>query len=206
MTRTIHKTTAMAIVLVAGVIAVGIAACTPSPEAVYIGAPDPCVGRQAIELAVEEINAGGGIQGAELRVKFASAQNGQTRVHQAVSIADSLAKDPKVIAVVGHDTSLESLPAAHVYNRNGIVQIVPSSSNPLITDIGPWIFRLSADDEQQGAFLAEVARARLNFGKIAVLFVNNDYGKMLAQSFVDSFERRRSRLHRFLCRGRLGRG
>ncbi|HUX06226.1 MAG TPA: ABC transporter substrate-binding protein [Acidobacteriota bacterium] len=165
-------------------------ACQPTPEAVYIGAVDNTGTKLAIELAVEQINTAGGINGAELRVIFASAPQGQSIAHQAVAIADELATDPRIVAVVGHENSTESLPAAHVYNRNGVVNIVPGSSNPLITDVGPWIFRLSINDELHGKFLADVAIEKLQFDDIAVLFTNNDYGKMLVNAFMNQFRQK----------------
>ncbi len=163
-------------------------ACQQAPEALFIGTAENPGTRQAIELAVEQINAAGGINGSEMRVVFASAPEGQTVAHRAVAIADVLSKDPRILGVVGHDGSTKSLPAAYVYNRNGVVQIAPGSSNPLITDVGPWIFRLSVNDTLHGEFLADVAIEKLEFDDIAVLFTNNDYGKMLVDSFMDHFK------------------
>jgi branched-chain amino acid transport system substrate-binding protein len=186
MTRDIFATP---VVRITAFVLLTFTACGPGPGAVYIGAPDYTFGKEAIELAVEEINDSGGIGGAELHVIFASAPRWQTRVHEAVTIADELSSDPRILAAIGHNTSLDSLSAAHIYNLKKVVQVVPSSSNPLITDIGPWIFRLCAGDDMQGAVLADVASSKLGFKNVAILFSNDDYGKMLALSFMENFRK-----------------
>ncbi len=160
-------------------------ACNSSRGAYYIGAPDVALIREPIELALGEINACGGIGGRPLRAVFVGSDDGLPPAQAAVAIADRLARDPRILAVVGHVTSAESLPAAHIYNRYEVVNLVPNSTNPLVAHVGPFIFRICANDDAQGRYLAEVALSELGGRSIGVIFVNDDYGKLLARAFLD---------------------
>ena len=160
-------------------------ACNSFRESYYIGAPDGAWVREPIELALGEVNARGGIGGRPLRAVFVGSDDGLPPAQAAVAIAERLARDPRVLAVVGHMTSAESLPAAHIYNRHEVVNVVPNSTNPLVAHVGPFIFRLCASDDAQGRYLAEVALSELGGRSIGVVFVNDDYGKLLARAFLD---------------------
>lgn len=160
------------------------AGCPDQPEAHYIGVPDQEWVRSA-SMAVEEINATGGVRGKELRMVAAGSENRDTREQIAATIADKLSSDPAVLAVIGHYSSGDSLVAGHIYSDRQVVNIVPSGSSPLLTRLGDWIFRMSVSDEAQGKYCAEVAYRKLGFDNVGVVFRNDDYGKHLARVFID---------------------
>ncbi len=141
---------------------------------------------QAAELAVREINGRGGIHGRPLQlVIFDDSANADVTLRVARELYDN----GDVIAVVGHLTSSSTLTAAPVYGSgtNPIVQISPSASSPLITDAGPYTFRVCPSDLVHGSRLAEWARAQLGAERAAILYQNDDYGRGVRATFASSF-------------------
>lgn len=141
---------------------------------------------QAAELAVREINGRGGIHGRPLQlVVFDDSANADVTLRVARELYDN----SDVIAVVGHLTSGSTLTAAPVYGSgtNPIVQISPSASSPLITDAGPYTFRVCPSDLVHGSRLAEWARAQLGAERAAILYQNDDYGRGVRATFASSF-------------------
>lgn len=143
--------------------------------------------RVAAELAVQEINAAGGVRGRPVELVMLDDSG---TAEGAVAAARQLVADPSVRAVVGHLTSGATLAAAPVYGgANPVVVISPSASSPLVTDAGPWVFRVCPTDALHGARLAEWARERLAAGRAAVLYINDDYGRGVRDIFVNVFTR-----------------
>ena len=143
--------------------------------------------RVAAELALQEINAAGGVRGrpAELVI----LDDGGT-AEGAVAAAHQLATDPSVVAVVGHLTSGATLAAAPVYGGATPVAVIsPSASSPLVTEAGPWVFRVCPTDALHGARLAAWARERLGATRAGVLYINDDYGRGVRDVFVAAFTR-----------------
>lgn len=142
--------------------------------------PDAAYGEQfktGAEMAVEDINASGGVLGQQLELKV---HDDACDPKQAVAVANRLADDGAVF-VVGHFCSHASIPASKVYEEDGIIQISPGSTNPKLTDEGgPNVFRVCGRDDQQGdvagAYLAEQFADK----NIAILHDRSTYGKGLA--------------------------
>ena len=155
------------------------------------GAFDDPIGRPmqlAAELAVSEINAGGGIGGQKLELV---EKNDYADPDSAVVVANALYSSD-VSAVIGHLFSGTTLAAAPVYNSGNdpVVAVSPSSSSPEVSGAGPWTFRVCPSDDAHGAALARWARDRLGLVRGTVLYLNNEYGRGVRQRFVDEFTRR----------------
>lgn len=143
--------------------------------------------RVAAELAVAEINAAGGVRGRPLELV---ALDDSGTAQGAVAVARRLAGDPAVVAVVGHLTSGATLAAAPIYGGAQPVTVVsPSASSPLLTQAGPWVFRLCPTDALHGARLASWTRGRLGANRAAILYFNDDYGRGVRDVFADAFAR-----------------
>jgi branched-chain amino acid transport system substrate-binding protein len=177
-------------VLVAVAMAAG---CRGSDDVVRIGVAgsfsDP-IGvpmRQAAELAAEEINAAGGINGKRLELVV---RDDYSDPDSAVFVAGDL-YNSKVSAVVGHLFSGMTLAAAPVYNggEDPVVAVSPSSSSPEITGAGDYTFRVCPSDLAHGAELAHWVRDRLHLTRGAVLYLNDEYGRGIRQTFVSEFTR-----------------
>jgi branched-chain amino acid transport system substrate-binding protein len=137
------------------------------------------------ELAIAEINAAGGIHGRPLRLVILE-DGGEP--DSAVRVATRLV-DSGVVAVIGHIYSSTTLAAAPVYNNphNPVLQISPSATSPLITQAGPYTFRVCPSDLQYGGALAHFVQQSLKLTRGAVLYVNNDYGRGVRRTFEREF-------------------
>src|SRR5881394_3679443 len=144
--------------------------------------------QHAAELAVKEINARGGIRGRELALRVLD-DSGRPEV--AIRIAQQLADDPAVVAVVGHLTSSASLAAGRIYGeaRRPVVMISPSASSPDLSGVNPYMFRVCPSDLSHGAQLARYARQLLSAQRVGVIYLDDDYGRGLRLSFSGEFKR-----------------
>lgn len=142
----------------------------------------------AARLAVDEINAQGGIDGRRLAL---IEENDYGEVDSAVVVATRL-YETDAVAVIGHLYSGTTLAAAPVYNGgpDPIVSISPSSSSPEISRAGPWTFRVCPSDLAHGAALARWVRERLGLSRGTVLYLNDQYGRGVRERFVAEFTRR----------------
>lgn len=142
--------------------------------------------RAGAELAVEDINAAGGVLGERLVLEVG---DDSCDASKAVAVANHLA-GRGVVFVAGHFCSNASIPASAVYAEEAIIQISPASLDPRLTDErpGPGVFRLSGRYDRQGAvagaFLAETFADR----RIAVVHDGTVYGKGLADATREAME------------------
>ena len=143
--------------------------------------------KQAAELAAEEINAAGGINGRRLELIL---RDDYADPDSAVFIANDLYASG-VSAVVGHLFSGETLAAAPVYNggTDPVVAVSPSSSSPDLTTAGNYTFRVCPSDLAHGEVLAHWVRDRLHLDIGALLYLNDEYGRGIRQAFVDEYSR-----------------
>jgi branched-chain amino acid transport system substrate-binding protein len=144
--------------------------------------------KRAAELAVEEINQQGGIGGRPLEL---IQRDDYSDPDSAVFVATDL-YEAQVSAVIGHLFSGPTLAAAPVYNGgpDPVAAISPSSSSPDISTAGDYTFRICPSDLAHGAALARWVRDTLGLERGAVLYLNDQYGRGVRQSFVRDFVRR----------------
>jgi branched-chain amino acid transport system substrate-binding protein len=94
----------------------------------------------------------------------------------------------KVSAVIGEVASSLSLAGGRVAQRRKIPMISPTSTNPKVTEVGDYIFRVCFIDPFQGKVMATFARSNLKLDRVAILKdVKNDYSIGLADAFRKSF-------------------
>src|SRR3989338_1211347 len=140
---------------------------------------------QAVELAVEEANAAGGINGQ--KVEFYK-EDGGCNPKDATSASTKLIEIDKVIAIIGGFCSGETLAAAPIAERNKVILFSPTSSNPKITEAGDFIFRSYPSDAFQGSYAADYTFKQKNAKKAAILYINNDWGTGIKVTFRNKFE------------------
>ena len=171
-----------------------LSACNSSADPIRIGLAgslsDP-VGlpmKQAAELAVEQINAQGGIKGRPLEL---IERDDYADPDSAVFVATDL-YEAGVSAVIGHLFSSTTLAAAPVYNGGSapVAAISPSSSSPDVTTAGDYTFRICPSDLAHGATLARWVHDTLGLQRGAMLYLNDQYGRGVRQMFVREFARR----------------
>jgi len=115
-----------------------------------------------------------------LRVDTLFLMHASNLAADAVAIADQLLARPGLVGVVGHVTSGSSLAASQLYNDAQVVQLSPTATSTLYSQAGPFSYRMVPPDDAQGRFLADVLAQRYPQGaRLALMFVNDDYGRGL---------------------------
>ncbi|MBI2517635.1 MAG: ABC transporter substrate-binding protein [Opitutae bacterium] len=141
--------------------------------------------RKGVILAVEEANAAGGVLGKKIELLI---EDNQSKQGESATIAKKFVSRDKVVAVLGGNISNHSLEAAPVYQTAKIPMIAITSTNPRVTEIGNYIFRVCFIDPFQGAALAKFARDTLKLQRVAILTsVNNAYSVGLSKVFRERF-------------------
>ena len=137
-------------------------------------------------LAVDEINARGGVlNGVKLRL---ITEDDRSMAGEPANIVRKLISSDKVVAVLGEVASSKSLEAAPICQTSRIPMISPASTNPRVTEIGDFIFRVCFLDEFQGKVIARYALDTLKAKKGALLLdVKQDYSMGLGQFIKDAF-------------------
>ncbi len=136
-------------------------------------------------LAVEEINAAGGVLGKKIDFIY---EDNRSTPGESATIAKKLITRDNVIAVLGEVASGRSLEAAPICQANKIPMISPSSTNPKVTETGDYIFRVCFTDPFQGKLLAEFGKRSLKAQKVAIFSdVSAPYSMGLAQYFREPF-------------------
>ena len=136
-------------------------------------------------LAIEQINAAGGVLGKKIDL---ISEDNQSKPGESATIVKKLITRDHVVAVLGEVASGRSLEAAPICQENKIPMISPSSTNPKVTETGDYIFRVCFTDPFQGKLLAEFALKTLKAKRIAILSdVAAPYSVGLAQFFREPF-------------------
>jgi len=152
-------------------------------DPVVIGVGGPLTGAQAqyglawkkgFALALEEINASGGIQGRPLVVDFQDTQNIPA---QTVAVAQKFIADSKILLATGDFSSTSSMAASPLYQRAGLVQFGFNNSNPAFTNGGDYLWSNSPTQTSEAPAHAAYVRD-LGLKKVAVFQLNTDWGKV----------------------------
>jgi len=140
-----------------------------------------------IELAVEEINAAGGIGGKKIKLVL---KDTRSKPEEAQTVAKQLATQDKAVAVIGSVESGQSIKAAPVFQEAGIPMVSPSSTNPEVTKQGDRIFRVCYLDDFQGQACAAFAFHDLKLKRTGIVFAaDDDYSKGLAEFYRTHFKK-----------------
>jgi branched-chain amino acid transport system substrate-binding protein len=146
---------------------------------------------QGARIAVEEINANGGVLNQELVLMLYDNQSTPLHAKQAALAA----VEQNVTGVVGAIWSTHSLAVASVLQQAGVPMISPGSTAPEVTRVGDFIFRTCYTDDFQGSLMAEFAYQDLSTRKAAILTnISETYSQTLARYFADAFTREGGRV------------
>lgn len=141
--------------------------------------------RAAVELAAEEINDN---PAATFRIQCIFEDDGLS-AEKGLSAARKLIDTDKVPILIGPLASTITRAVAPVAQKAGVVLLSPGSSAPGITDAGSLIFRNCLSDEYEGNAMATFARDHLRLKKVAVYYINNDFGVGLSKVFQEEFKK-----------------
>ena len=135
------------------------------------------------QLAVDELNANGGVLGKKIQLL---TEDNQSQAGQSATVVRKLISSDGVVAILGEVASSRSLEAAPICQQNKIPMISPASTNPKVTEAGDYIFRVCFIDPFQGTVMANFARKTLKLQNVAVLTdVKSDYSVGLAKFFKE---------------------
>ena len=137
-------------------------------------------------LAVEELNKAGGVLGKPLELVH---EDNRSTAGESVTIVKKFISRDGVVAVLGEVASGRSLEAGPVCQAAGIPMISPSSTNPKVTEVGDFVFRVCFTNPFQGKLISDFARKSLQLKRVAVFSdVSSAYGDGLRQYFSDAFK------------------
>ncbi len=140
---------------------------------------------KGILLALEEINAAGGVLGRPVEV---ISEDNQSKSGESATVAKKLLSRDKVVAILGEVTSGRSLEVAPLAQGAKIPMIATGATNAKVTQTGSYVFRVCFIDDFQGVVMAKFATEDLKVKKVATLTsVSSAYSVGLAKVFKETF-------------------
>jgi len=184
------------LVTLAAVFSLLIGACTKKSNEILIGEFGSLTGGEAtfglstnkgLRMAFDEINAAGGINGK--KVKLITVDD-QGKNEEAASAVTRLITQDNVVAIIGEVASSRSKVAAAIAQKYQVPMLTHASTNPDVTKVGDYIFRICFIDPFQGLVMAKFANQNLKAKKAAILRdVKSDYSVGLADVFSSEFKK-----------------
>lgn len=139
-----------------------------------------------LKLAIEEINNSGGLLGKQIKL---ITYDDQGKPSEAATVVQKLINKDKVVAIIGEVASSRSKAGAQICQTSKMPMVSPASTNPEVTAIGDYIFRVCFIDPFQATVLSKFALNSLKVKKVAVLKdVKNAYSTGLADFFEKEFK------------------
>jgi branched-chain amino acid transport system substrate-binding protein len=176
----------------ASLLLLGAAMTMPAKADIKIGFQVPLTGPSATdgksaqiagEMAVEDINAAGGVLGQKLQL---ITYDDQAKSDQAIFTANKLIGEDGVKLVVNGSYSASGRAAAPVFQKAGVVMIAAYGVHPDITRAGDYMFRLVHLGPPQGAATALYIGKTLGLKKISTITMDNDYGQATMDGFLEA--------------------
>jgi branched-chain amino acid transport system substrate-binding protein len=180
---------------IAGTLFAPVRATAQSKEPILIGVTGPLTGQYAqygaqwkkgFDVALDEINAAGGITGRPLAYVF---EDSQSDPRQTVTIARKYVADERIVVEVGDFSSAASMAASPIYQAAGLVQFGFSNSHPDFTKGGDFVWSNAVNQKDEMPLLADFVRD-LGLKKVAILHLNNDWGRTAKDLLVAAIKER----------------
>ena len=168
----------------------GSSAGSESGSTITIGASFPLTGTiaadgqtcvDAINLAIEQANAAGGINGTEILLVQEDDEGSPT---SAASIANKFVDKKEILAVISSYNSSCMLAQVDTYKEGGLPAISPVATTPALTGCSDYFYRTAPNDSDCGSYAAEFFYGR-DITKVALFYENDDYGLGIAEAFTD---------------------
>jgi branched-chain amino acid transport system substrate-binding protein len=141
--------------------------------------------RNGVEMAIKAANAAGGVKGKKLETRV---YDDQGKPEEAANATTRLVSQDHVALILGEVASTNSIAMANVAQPAHVPMVTPTSTNPKVTAIGDYVFRVCFIDPFQGFAMAKFARENLKLNKVAVLRdLKSDYSTGLTDVFTRKF-------------------
>lgn len=142
---------------------------------------------KGILMALEDANKAGGVKGKKIELK---SYDDQGQASEAVTTVTKLVTQDKVMLLLGEVASSRSIAAGAVAQQYQVPMVSPSSTNPKVTQIGDYVFRVCFIDPFQGSVMAKFAINNLKLKKAAILRdVKSDYSVGLSNFFTEEYKK-----------------
>lgn len=171
-----------------------LSACSKNQDTIKIGEYASLSGKEAslgqsshkgTLLAVEQINAAGGLLGKQIEL---IVEDTQSKAGESGTAVRKLISRDKVVAILGEVASSRSLEGAPIAQAAKVPMVSPASTNPQVTEVGDYIFRVCFIDPFQGPVMAKFALNTLKAKRIAILSSSSSaYSVGLAKYFKEAF-------------------
>jgi len=172
------------ILLIAAVLFLASGAAVSAQEKILFAIAGPMTGdsaamgiqmRNGATIAVDEVNAKGGVKGKKLEYIVG---DDMANPNQATVVAQKFASDKNILFILGHNNSGCSISALPIYEKAGLPVVSPTNTNPTITSLGHKNYmRVIVDDDMIVAQQILLAVKELGFKKPVIIWENTDYGK-----------------------------
>ena len=156
---------------------------------------------RSAQLAVDEINASGGLLGSP--VELVSLVNREASLSRTLQAAEDMILQHGVIAIIGPNRSTHAVAVGPLAQSHGVPMVTTAASNPRATEAGDFVFMASVTDAFQGRVMAQFAAEELGVGAVAMLTLRGDIhtegiseffaanfrqlgGSIVAEAFCDS--------------------
>lgn len=138
---------------------------------------------KGLDLALEEINGGGGVLGGNIVLIY---KDDATNVDRARQVAQELIDEDGVDMIIGGVSSAVALAIAPICEKNRVILLSPSASTPELTEAGEYIYRNYPSDIIEGTAMAKFAKD-LGLERVAVFALDNVFSKGLEAVFTEHF-------------------
>ena len=139
---------------------------------------------EAGQMAVDEINAKGGINGKKIEL---IVEDGKCNPKAALDAVNKLIFADGVKFILGGHCSPESVTIAPLVEKNKVIMIASSTTSPLLTPMGDYVFRTSPISTVQADLDANIAINKYNYKTVAIIFAQTDYARPIAERMRDVF-------------------
>jgi branched-chain amino acid transport system substrate-binding protein len=182
------------LLMIAGICLFFSVAGAKAAEEVVVGSVTPLSGKlavygegfqQSMLLAVEEVNAAGGINGKPMKILY---EDNNSTAKDSVSAIQKLITVHKLPVIFGPAASSNFLAVCPIAQENKTVLIGAESAAAEISKCGDYVFRVFPSDELQGKGASELALS-LGYKEVALTYINNDWGVGLGKVFKENYQK-----------------
>ncbi|MGD2099346.1 MAG: ABC transporter substrate-binding protein [Desulfobacterales bacterium] len=180
------------VTFIVAVFILGAAGLAPAADEIVVGAVTPLTGKLAVYgegfqkamlLALDEVNAAGGINGKTMKIAF---EDNNSTSKGSVSAIQKLITVDKFPVIFGPAASSNFLAVCPIAQQNETILIGAESAAASISQCGPYVFRVFPSDLLQGKGVAELTEY-LKYKEVVLTYINNDWGVGLAEVFKENF-------------------
>ncbi|MDR2391491.1 MAG: ABC transporter substrate-binding protein, partial [Planctomycetota bacterium] len=138
--------------------------------------------KRGFDIALDEINSSGGVNGRPIELVY---EDTRSEPKQAANIAQKFVNDSSILAELGDFSTNATWAASPIYQRGGLIQLAFNPSHPELTKGGDYVFQVCPTQTDQAKALAVVTTDNLHAKRVAILYLNTDFGKAVRDQVAE---------------------